>query len=493
MSRRLLAAPVIAVPILALTASSVSAHAISGSYPLPVPLWLYLGGAASAVAASFVVAVVVIQPPPPMPSYSMRPLPAALATVGGGALRLVGLAGWSAVIVCGLLSLPNSLLASVLFWVFVWVALPIVSVVLGNPWPSLSPFRTMADGIDWLAARRGRTRPDAGWSYPAGLERWPAVMLLFGVFLAELVLGPQDAWAVGILALGYTLFTLIGMLLLGRVAWLRNVELFEQILGWFGRVGPIGRRSVSADLCAECEEHCQAERCVDCPECTAAAARAEQRTMARPWFVGLADVRRGGWSDAALILLLLAGATFDGLQETGAWVAVGSALFVALAPVLGSGADAIIDMLGLLASWLALLAIFGLAAEAARRLAHRDDELGSVAGAYAATLLPIAAGYLIAHYLTIVIQGVVWLPELRETKQSITPDLTWLAPSVVWYFSVGAIVLGHVAAVVLAHRQSLRDRAAGAMLAGAPLVALMVVYTVLSLWIIGQPITVDPR
>jgi hypothetical protein len=47
-------------------------------------------------------------------------------------------------------------------------------------------------------------------------------------------------------------------------------------------------------------------------------------------------------------------------------------------------------------------------------------------------------------------------------------------------------------AVVLAHRIALRDAPARPVLAGLPLVALMIGYTVLSLWIIAAPITVEP-
>jgi hypothetical protein len=62
----------------------------------------------------------------------------------------------------------------------------------------------------------------------------------------------------------------------------------------------------------------------------------------------------------------------------------------------------------------------------------------------------------------------------------------------VWYLSVGAIVAGHVAAIVLAHRLALRDAPSRPVVAGLPMVALMVAYTILSLWIIAQPIVVDP-
>ena len=114
-------------------------------------------------------------------------------------------------------------------------------------------------------------------------------------------------------------------------------------------------------------------------------------------------------------------------------------------------------------------------------------------GAYATTLLPIAGGYLIAHYLTLLIQGAVWIPTLvADPLSTVAPPLDWIPISGVWYLSVAAIVIGHVAAVVLAHRRALRDSARRPILAGLPLVVLMIGYTVLSLWIIAQPITIEP-
>jgi hypothetical protein len=76
---------------------------------------------------------------------------------------------------------------------------------------------------------------------------------------------------------------------------------------------------------------------------------------------------------------------------------------------------------------------------------------------------------------------------------SVAPSVDWIPIQLVWYLSVGAIVLGHVVAVVLAHRLALRHTPARPILAGLPLVLLMIGYTVLSLWIIAQPITIEPR
>jgi hypothetical protein len=63
-----------------------------------------------------------------------------------------------------------------------------------------------------------------------------------------------------------------------------------------------------------------------------------------------------------------------------------------------------------------------------------------------------------------------------------------IAPAaVVWLVQVLLIVWGHVAAVFAAHRLALRAHTRGrALLAQAPLVALMVAYTVAGLWVLAQ-------
>ena len=196
-------------------------------------------------------------------------------------------------------------------------------------------------------------------------------------------------------------------------------------------------------------------------------------------------------------MLLLSAVTYDGLQETAPFGSAMNALFTALLPVIGALNTVLaVQTLLLLGLWLAFLAIFVLASWLTLRMHDPDRQppaLGSVVGAYATTLLPIAGGYLIAHYLTLLIQGAVWIPTLVvDPLSTVAPPLDWIPISGVWYLSVAAIVIGHVAAVVLAHRRALRDSARRPILAGLPLVVLMIGYTVLSLWIIAQPITIEP-
>jgi len=491
-------AALLAGALLAVAPIPAAAHALGGVFTLPVPLGLYLLAAGATVAISFVVAVLVVRPAGAVPSYPTRAFSPRLASRSLAALQVLGLAWWFGTIVLGLVADPISPFPAVLFWIGMWVGLPIVSVLVGNPWPALSPFRTLFNGLERAARLIGFNRLDAGLPYPVVLGRWPATALLVGGVWAELFLPDRTApTTLAVLLGGYTVFTLVGMVLFGRVAWLRNAELFEVYLGWFGRVGPIGRRVVERGICEGCSEDCDPAHCVDCPECAAAAEPGERRPELRPWFAGLTEVGGAGWSDATFIVLVLSAVTYDGLQETAPFGSAMNLLFPRILPVIGArNTVLVVQTIVLLALWTAFLGIFALASWLTLRLhdPHRKaPPLGSVVGAYAATLLPIAGGYLVAHYLTLLIQGVAWIPILiGDPLSTVAPPLDWMPISAVWYLSVGAIVLGHIAAVVLAHRRALRDSARRPILAGLPLVVLMIGYTVLSLWIIAQPITLEP-
>jgi hypothetical protein len=493
-------ATVLALATTAVAPGTVLAHALGSTFPLPVPLWLYLAAAAIAVAASFVVAVAVVKPPADQPHYPTRTVSPRTARIGGFLLRILGLAWWYGAIVVGFAVGGITYIPAVLFWVGIWVGVPIAAALLGNPWPSLSPFRTTYDAVDalvrWVGGGR---RLDLGVRIP-NLGRGPAVVLLF-VFLIMELIWPDRLNPVSLAAAltVYTVATVVGMVVFGSVTWLRSFELFEILNGWFGRVGPAGRRTRRATLCDGCTDGCAPEHCVDCAECMAARDDDDQTVELRWWITGLTERTPGGWGDAAFIILALAGVTFDGLQETGLGARILSFLFTPLSVVFGPlAASYLAPTILLLGLFVLFVGAFALAAYLTQRIGSdaadgtTSRSLGHVAGTYAPTLLPIAAGYLVAHYLTLVIQGIIWLPLLIVDPLAVTPVLDWIPTAFIWYLSVAAIVGGHIAAVVLAHRLALRDHAARPILAGLPLVLLMIGYTVLSLWIIAQPIVVEP-
>src|SRR5688500_8737156 len=159
-SRRLAAAGTIGVALAAAPAA-VSAHAVGGTFQLPVPLWLYLAAAAMAVGASFIVTTIVSQDVDDHPYWS-RALSQPVAAAVRFALRAIGLTWWYGAIGVAFLIGDISPLPAVLLWIGIWVGLPIVAALLGNPWPSLSPFRTTFAGIEGIARRLGAQRIDQG-------------------------------------------------------------------------------------------------------------------------------------------------------------------------------------------------------------------------------------------------------------------------------------------------------------------------------------------
>ena len=116
------------------------------------------------------------------------------------------------------------------------------------------------------------------------------------------------------------------------------------------------------------------------------------------------------------------------------------------------------------------------------------------------SLVPIALAYNLAHFIGyLLIQGQLIIPLASDPfgwgwnllgTAGYRLDLELIGAKAVWYMSVAAIVLGHVASVYVAHVVSLgRPVGRAAALRGQyAMLALMVVYTASSLWIIAQPI-----
>jgi hypothetical protein len=69
-------------------------------------------------------------------------------------------------------------------------------------------------------------------------------------------------------------------------------------------------------------------------------------------------------------------------------------------------------------------------------------------------------------------------------------DIGIIDARTVWLVAVGAIVIGHIVATWLAHETALDifPDSRAARLSQAPVLVLMVAYTMLSLWILAQPI-----
>ena len=467
-------APLLALAAAAGVSTSAAAHGFGQRYELPLPLSLYLYGGAAVVALSFVVfGLFARRASAPRSSPQLDVLAGPLGPIIAHrrvilALRLAALALFVIAIVAGLAGDQNPYrnIAPTLVWIIWWVGLALVAAFAGDIWALVNPWRTLFDGAQWLSQRFGRERAlGLGLAYPEALGTWPACLLLLAFSWTELVYPNAASPAhISALAIAYSALTLAGMFVFGRDAWLRHGEVFSLVFGTLGRFAPVGW--------------------------------SRDRLVLRPFGAGLIESRPVSVSMVAFVLLLLASVLYDGLIGTGEWSLLESAV-QARFPGVGSLA---IKTMGLIASWLvflgaylAICAVMSLAA--AGRPSPRD-----VARSFALTLVPIAIGYHVAHYLVfLLVQGQYIIPLLSDPlgrgwdlfgTAGYRVDIALAGARFAWYAALAAIVSGHVFAVYLAHSRAIVVFASArvALATQVPLTALMVVYTFVGLSITAEPI-----
>ena len=130
----------------------------------------------------------------------------------------------------------------------------------------------------------------------------------------------------------------------------------------------------------------------------------------------------------------------------------------------------------------------------------RGPAVEELARAFVYSLIPIALAYHLAHFLSfLLVQGQAVIPLASDPfgfgwdilgTADYRLNLEIISAKAVWFISLIAIVLGHVISVYLAHVISLRraSNPSDALRGQVPMLALMIVYTATSLWIIAQPI-----
>jgi hypothetical protein len=490
-----------------IAATPARAHGFGQRYDLPLPLSLYFFGAAAAVVTSFVILGIFVRHAPPSRRYwhvdllSYPPGRSIAHPIVAWSLKLFAL-GWFIVAVsAGFLGNQNPYqnIAPTLVWIIWWVGFAYLSAFAGNLWALINPWRTLFDGAAWLFQRPA---PSFRRTYPEALGVLPAAVMLLAFSWTELVypsaaVPAHIAW----LAVGYSAVTLGGMAVFGRETWLRHGEVFTLVFGTFARFAPTEIRVRDPSVCARCDVHCRSAdgRCINCYDCFRRALPKQREWALRPFGAGLLDDEPLPPFTTAFVLLLLSSVLYDGALFTPEWAALENHL-AALAPGLGDLAPSLIRTGGLIAFWLVFLGAYSAIAAAMSRMAAGHRSACDMARSFALTLVPIAIGYHLAHYLVfLLIQGQYILPLVSDPfgygwnlfgTAGYRVDIAIVGARFAWYAAVAAIVLGHISAVYLAHRKATRliERRGAALSSQVPLTALMVVYTFISLSILAEPI-----
>jgi len=436
-------------------AAAVPAHGIGSREDLPLPLGWAIAGAAAAVILSFVLLGLLWREPRLDDVRAGRPLPAGLARVLDArafrrALAGVGLAAaaWTLLALAAGSDDARNPVPWVVY-VLLWVGVVPLSVLFGPVWRQLDPLRTVhallnrALGLD----PRDGVRP-----LPAGVGWWPAAVGIAAFAWLELV--SPDPAALGTLRAAVALYAAVHLLaaFLYGSHWFDRGDAFEAWSGLYGRISPLGRRPDGVLVL-----------------------RAPLTGLARmPAAPGL----------VATVIAMLAATAFDGLSGSSTWART----------VQSHGwSRQVAGTVGLLGTVLVLAAVF----VACCAVAGIVGGIGArpAPGLFAPSVVPVALGYVIAHYYSLLaVEGQRAFVRLSDP---LGIGANWLgtgnlqvsyaaaAPAIVADVQVAAIVLGHVLGVVVAHDRAVRlFPPARAVVGQLPLLVLMVALTCLGLFLL---------
>ncbi len=448
------------------------AHGLGGVSDLPVPLWLFYYGAALVLILSFVALWALWKRPLLARASRGRPLPDRLERfLRSKALRILagGLSFALLVLVTVAAAIgdtsPNKNLAPRFVFVVFWLGLPALSVLLGNVWTVLSPWRAAADAAAWICGRAG-LRWETPFAYPVRLGRWPGAVLLFAFAALELAYwDPADPRALALAILLYSATTWLCMLAFGRGEWTANGEAFAVYFGLLARIAPFG-------------EH-------------------DGRLVVRWPFTGLTnlDARPG---TLAFIAVMLGSVAFDGFSQTELWVDFRANRLRAViqrSPDLADVLGMLLATAGLLLAVAFVALAYLLAMKAAARAVRYEGDLSNE---FLGSLVPIALAYVVAHYFSFFVRELQYLAPFASDPfgfgwdlfgtADVEPNIGVLAPKTIWYTQVAALVIGHVAGLVLAHDRAVElfESPRKAAISQYAMLALMVVYTLAGLWLLSQ-------
>jgi hypothetical protein len=458
---------------------AASAHAFVVAYTLPVPFAIYAGGAGAALLLSFVVVGALLRIPPHPPRLaSPVSTPDATRAAGGpksgGVLALLLLALTIGTGFAGSFN-PYANLSMTLFWICFVLGVPYAAALFGdfyagcNPWACLCALLQRGGVLTF----RPRLRDVEGYGvYPA--------LVTYVVFIWLELFGELTPRGLAVALLVYTLMNVIGAWLVGLDAWFTRGEFFGVFVRLVAYMAPVARERSG-------------------------------RLRWRAPFAGLLEHRAAHRSEVLFVLFMLSSTAFDGLHHTLSW----SALFwKEVYPSLAAWFHAAPGQQFVLANklyygwqWGCLvvsplihLLVFGLFVGLSKWICGGRQPLGALVKAFAYSLIPIAFAYHVTHYYTLIPAQAPQLLKLLSDPLGRGWDLfgtarwqinPWMINvETIWHTQVALIVIGHVAAIYVAHAQAIAAFGSrrSAALSQLPMLVLMMGFTTLGLWILSLPL-----
>jgi len=419
-------------------------------------------------------------------------------------VKLVSVGVFLLIIISGLTgtSKPTENILPTFIWIIWWVGMGYVSALIGNVWFFINPWRILYEYAEFFFGN-GSDRLTGGLlEYPKQIGIWPAVFLLFLFsWLENVYIGSVIPYQLAILIVLYSAITWIGMVLFGKHTWLRSGEVFTVLFTLFSKFSFTEVRVTDNQTCSLCGFDCNpsGSLCVDCYECYDNAMDHQREINVRPCAAGLFIRHRIDFSIVTFVLTALATVTFDGLQETSVWSSFQNIVHRSFIRS-GTGFSDIIDTISVILVPLVFTLVYLGFSYSIKLLLREKVIVLDVAKTFVFSLVPIALAYNMAHFMSLlVVQGQLIVP-LASDPLGVGWDLLGSSDyrinvnvmnvRFIWFMSVAAIVIGHVISVYVAHVIAVQTfmRHSTALRSQYPMMALMIIYTAISLWIIAQPI-----
>ncbi|WP_238392261.1 hypothetical protein [Halorussus amylolyticus] len=425
-----------------------SLRAASGS--LSIPTWLFLLTGGGVVGASFLLASFVTDRAFIRAAHDWRRVASVSLDRLVGATRIASVIALVGVVAIGFGGPTDPLrnAAVLVVWVGWWAGYVATVYLLGNSWPAVNPWRAIAE---WL--------PSLDREYPERFGVWPSVVGLLALVWLEVVspLADEPGLLASVVA-GYSVATLAGAFVYGPDAWFTRVDPVSRVFRYYGRVAPVHRTDSGFEL--------------------------------RPPGAALTEPRLAdGRDEVAFVVALLWVTTYDGFVGTPLWreFALG---------VVGLGVPSVVVYpAAMLVGFGLFLGAYRLAARYSRTTADTYLTPEAIGRRFAPSLLPIAAGYHLAHFLGYFISlSPALFAALADPVSPPLNPLLIVLPGWFGSLAVAFVLLGHLLAVWVAHATAYEvfPGRLQAVRSQYPFVVVMVLYTMTSLWIVAAPDATPP-
>lgn len=210
----------------------ILAHSFGERYDLPLPLVLFVLAGGLVVILSF---LLVFRRPvtahAPARDDSGAPAPRS----AWGVLAMVVTAGLVYAGLTGSQELAENIVPTV-FWLLVWIAVPLTCGLIGDWTRPLNPFAFLARLADNEGLRTTLLAREA--PLPWRLSWWPAVVLFFALACGELIVN-LTATLPHVIATGLVVYALVSIVagLVFGPAWIEYGEVFSVLFSTWGRLG----------------------------------------------------------------------------------------------------------------------------------------------------------------------------------------------------------------------------------------------------------------